>query len=1112
MGTPTNPLPPSDNPTGQTAPNEAGPSVDASLANLRLAESVDKLVAEMKNLLEFQKEIAEDSAEAFKATADSVEELVNKTGTVRDRLKSLVDYSKQFGRNMGKQTFAEATATVQKMRSETESLLKNSKANSQEQRVLLRLQRQFLDDEEKLNRHKADGNKLLKTDVALMKELAGTSHNVHDNVLKFTNALSTVNTGKLNKAFISISEVLGKGGGRVSDLKRVAQNAHEIKMARKEKTGDNKREYAKRKQEVEDKLRASGLDVFNARGEVDQEKFNKSKQARRVAVDTLTAGPNGETAGWLDRKLTEKAITGGGGLAGRLLGHTEAGGGSALEGLIGGGEGMLATGMTKFAGPVGIGLAVADAAKDRVNAIAKQNQELEKDLGKGGLFTAPGVGGAEAMGNARNNLRAWGWNAHNITTERQMAVAQSMQEEGAGLSELARPSGLNILGGGNARSVGTVGDIVMKQAREVGLTDVEGTKQVMKMLTNYKMTLQGTQDFFRTIGKDIHAAGISTTKYLQLIDDVTDHFGSMGKSIGAVTGLLRLLGATGTATYDQIKENTEALTDNKANLEQRSFLYAMQSPAEKESFAQAQESNAKNALEAFQNGLQKAMSTTGVSKQAVPALTANMTPDQMQKALSQFRMAMPDTADANAVTIPLEGYIKQAQAASINAQAARAGNPVGMAAISDITGKNEMGQVALQLQSFNQIMKAGGVSFGTGISSPTHAINANNAAVQSGLAGALNFDPDRMLSIVNGVSDATDKTYRMLKEGLHPGTFNNAQEEENFYAEALRRGGGPVGAGLTAKQTIQNMNSDQLSELAEKAKSTGDVSDALKLLTDTNNPFNRSLLATNQKTLAEQEGLTAGQATATRTLDSLFSELNSNILAWLGKPLGLLVDKWVGPSNVKGDTHTAQVSALQDKTLNANLDAAQKLEAAAEAKGTEWTDVIPDKDKNTRSLKELLATQEKLAKQVNEGGDVSKSTHDQLQTVNEDIRDIVSHATGGGFAGMGPASQAYWKKLEADKLGKIGVTEDMILGVKPPDTTHPAATEAAKGVKTDDSQKPAPAAPVVIKTGDIHNYGSATSTQPNTGVKQSSQETVKHVAAPPIPTTPPTPTQAQTGR
>lgn len=1099
---------------GQATPNEAAQpagKLDDSVENLR--NSVDMMVGEMKNLLTFLREGAEATTTAFEGATASVEDLIDKTGSVRDRLKAIVDVSKKFSQNM---TISQATKEIQRMKLEVEQLLKGSKANSQEFRLLQRLQRQLVDDEKELLVHQNDGNKLLKSNVELAKRLQGSMHNVQDDTLKFATTLNSVNVGKLNKAFISMGEVLGKSGGRVSDLKRVAQNAHEIKLAREDKTGENKRNFAKKKGEIEEEIaRTLGPSFFNAKGEIDQEKFNKSKQARGIAVDMLTAGPNGERAGWLDRKLTEKAITGGeGGLAGKLMGHVEAGGGSVLEGLIGGGEGALATGMTKFAGPVGIGLAVADAAKDMVNAIAKQNQELEKDLGKGGLFTAPGVGGAEALGNARNNLRAWGWNAHNITTERQMAVAQTMQEEGAGLAELARPSGMNLFGGGNARSVGTVGDIVMKQAREVGLTDVEGTKQVMKMLTNYKMTLQGTQDFFRTIGKDIHAAGISTTKYLQLIDDVTDHFGSMGKSIGAVTGLLRMLGSTGTATYDQLKEDTEALTKNDANQEQRSFLYAMQTPADREEAAKAQESIAKNASEAFGSGLDKAIQDLGINRnevyKGIDEKTAG-TPEGMMKALDQFKTLIPAGADANVATTQLEGLLKQVQAASMQVEAARSGNAVGQGAITDITGKNMANNVMLQLTAMKQVLSRSGVNYGEAVANPT-TITASHAAAISGISQGLGFDASKIIPLLTATANATGTAYDMLKKGLHPGTFKNGAEEEDFYSQYLTKGGGKKAEGKTAKETIQDMSQDQLSVLKDVARKNATAGDSISLLSDTNNPFNRSLLATNQKTLAEQEKITAGQATATRTLDSLFAELNGNILAWLGKPLGLLVDKFVGPQNVKGDVHNAQVLALQDKTLNANLDAAHKLEAAAEAKGTEWTDVVPDKDKNTRSLKELLATQEKLSKQVNEGGDVSKSTHDQLQTVNEDIRDIVSHATGGNFAGMGPASQSYWKKLEADKLSRIGVTEDMVLGVKPPDTTHPAATTAGTGVKTDDSQKPAPAAPVVIKTGDIHNYGSATSTQPNTSVKQGSQETVKHVAAPPIPTTPPTPTQAQTGR
>ena len=451
----------------------------------------------------------------------------------------------------------------------------------------------------------------------------------------------------------------------------------------------------------------------------------------------------------------------------------------------------------------------------------------------------------------------------------------------------------------------------------------------------------------------------------------------------------------------------------------------------------------------------------------------------------------------------LEGLIKQAQAADIRAKGARSGNVVGQGALTDITGKNEMDNVMLQLQSLSTVLRSSGVNFGHAVANPTSAINAGNAAQITGVSQGIGFDPGKIIPLITATSNATDKAYEMLQQGLHPGTFANDQQEEEFYADYLKKGGQEAKQGMTAKETIQKMTPEELAKLTGAAKENSTVADSISLLSDTNNPFNRSLLASNQMSLAEQEKITAGVASNTKTIDQWLDTINDNLIGWLGKPLSLLVDKFVGGGTVTGAEHNAQLLELQDKTFNQNIDAARQLEAAAEAKGTQWTDVVADKDNNKRSLKELLASYDELSKKVNEGGDVGKTASSQLKTVTEDIRDTVAHATGGYFQGIGPAAQDYYKKQIDDQFKGIGATGlDIgtgkvipLGGATPPKVDQSAATPAAAGVTGTTPGQGQTGGNVTVNAGTTNVYGAQQQSTPPPPSGKASGENQHYSAA-----------------
>jgi len=97
-----------------------------------------------------------------------------------------------------------------------------------------------------------------------------------------------------------------------------------------------------------------------------------------------------------------------------------------------------------------------------------------------------------------------------------------------------------------------------------GLDESAATKEIIKLLEVYHMSLNSTDSFFQKLSKDTRAAGISTTKYLSILDEITGQFDSMGKSIDGVTTLMRALGRTGLQSADSMKKSMDALIGAKS--------------------------------------------------------------------------------------------------------------------------------------------------------------------------------------------------------------------------------------------------------------------------------------------------------------------------------------------------------------------------------------------------------------------------------------------------------------------------------------------------------------------------------------------------------------------
>src|SRR5208282_5009096 len=92
-----------------------------------------------------------------------------------------------------------------------------------------------------------------------------------------------------------------------------------------------------------------------------------------------------------------------------------------------------------------------------------------------------------------------------------------------------------------------------------GLTDTEGVTELLKLLDQYSQTIASSERFFVQLNKDTQAAGVSTTKYLKIIDEVSGHFDRMNRSLEQTTDMMRDLSRYGAVSSESLKDMMDFL-------------------------------------------------------------------------------------------------------------------------------------------------------------------------------------------------------------------------------------------------------------------------------------------------------------------------------------------------------------------------------------------------------------------------------------------------------------------------------------------------------------------------------------------------------------------------
>ena len=190
-----------------------------------------------------------------------------------------------------------------------------------------------------------------------------------------------------------------------------------------------------------------------------------------------------------------------------------------------------------------------------------------------------------------------GPNAYGQTKEENMRIAETIAKFGVSVGDLAEAENdlkKNIIGYAEAGRGTNIASIVHHGGAMLGLSDVQTTEQIMKLLQQYHISLQGTDTFFNTLITDTKAAGLSTTKYLQIIEEITNQFDHMSRGIDAVTSALRNLGHTGLLTSEMVEDSMKAMMTTKAAPEVGAYLLLQMNETDRKDAARKMQMGTQN--------------------------------------------------------------------------------------------------------------------------------------------------------------------------------------------------------------------------------------------------------------------------------------------------------------------------------------------------------------------------------------------------------------------------------------------------------------------------------------------------------------------------------------
>jgi hypothetical protein len=524
-------------------------------------------------------------------------------------------------------------------------------------------------------------------------------------------------------------------------------------------------------------------------------------------------------------------------------------------------------------------------------------------------------------------------NTLGIGYDKNLAIAQAMGEAGFSQKALAKPmSPIGQPGIGRDQngfmqnSFGSLQRNVYAYGKAAGLDPSRTMVETIKLIGQYRQSLESTESFFVKIDRDASRANITTSRYIQLIDEVNSHYDRSNKLLETTVDTMRLLSQTGTNTAESIKEGMDAITGGGAKLSQTQEVFAnaalFASPgrreAERRKLEMAQEDAIKNATASGAGNFNGPITDTDIN-------------ERIRQAEGTYGTGgtNPDANKLQSIRTSLEDLRKQTSQRSAFEEASKLGNPVaaGLAYQSarSVHGEDIISQTGQQFNILSEAMRRiGGVNLGVLGDQEARNKLFKSAAFTGTYGQVLGGKNEYLDKIVSMGYDAARARMELAKEGVRPGEENTAAGNyKKADIEATMKVARQVG--FTGKtqgeyQVWASMDDNQkkmLEVLTKDSKTYEDIYDG-GLITQRLNDEQVKLL--KDQAISKARGVYEATTTTGEVWASAFEYLFNRIATPIQAIVGMLQNYGLSDSNAADKSTLKDLSGYMDNGANEAIE------------------------------------------------------------------------------------------------------------------------------------------------------------------------------------------------
>lgn len=826
-------MPDSFNNPGGPGRDAAIPSVQETLNYLRDLTASSPDIKVLAALLQSVRDIAAQTDKTFSDTAKNLDQMgtrirnwgselkrvVSLSDDIEENTKAIFEYQhKMMREGMKVRSVKEFSDILTEMKKKSEAMIESGVFSKQHRQLFDRNIRQMGIELDNLKSKIGDA---LDPDAA--EDLLVRVSKINKVTIDLARNLKNVKLSHFGKEMVGAERAIGHllspfgiaTNQRLDKIHKYAQVGHDIRVARQKKDAGRHEEFRKMRDDLLERVRPiiRNPDSFRRNGTGAVEIDNKAVRSRtRAEVSALTSGMNPFAAAFIARSAAAEAVgakpsfftRAGSGLAAHVMDQ-----GSLTRGLVSWGAGSLEGGagsLAALAGEIAPLIAFLDMTKAAFNKNQKMNAEVAEQLAGGAIFGG-GNDAITALSNARQNLMPTSiYSRLGIGYEKNLKLAQAVQEGGFGLQNLS-DSRVGHSQGFLQNSFGTFERNAYVYGKMAGLSPSQTVAETIKLITQYRQSLGATEDFFVNIRHDTRAAGISTMKYIQILDDVNSHYDRSNKLLTTTISIMANLSKTGRDTADDLKDAMDAVTNGgqQQPLERAAFLdiQAMKSPQERQRLLALRQYN-------FNNAAQKAAAALGITDTATTPHAVETFVRDIEKNGPQAISRYKQEADSKFAGDPgahhaangalnlvqqAQNWLdvtKQAIALAHRGMYDRAG--IGLASAAQTLGPDEVSTSAENMGALQYALGKSGFRF-SDLLDKNKVSQLASSPLYAGLMQQFGLSKYQGLPILQNLSqDFSGGVLKTLQDGISADEFNNdpavAKAKKKLYEQVYRELGG----------------------------------------------------------------------------------------------------------------------------------------------------------------------------------------------------------------------------------------------------------------------------------------------------------------------------------